>query len=519
MTEHRNRELVFLILRFLEEQKYDDAVHRLEKDSGYFFNMRYFEDCVIHGEWDEVEHYLAGFTKVDENSDSTKILFAIRKQKFLEALDRHDHAKAVQILQRDLEPLLTFGDEFYDEVSSLFLPVVICREKERISKCDDARSTRAALLSKIKMLIDASPLFHDKLQFPNFDHSRLRTLLKQSYSDTSIYETVRSEVRRAISEIQNDLESAMRRSITPALATTDIADTPPDLVNPSAVELVLDIRREYAKKLEQAMRRSITPALATTDIADTPPDLVNPSAVELVLDIRREYAKKLEQSLERSRKLQSDLAVEEHRGQELSRILKELLPDPKTSNVPKSRPGRKVGASSSALGTNNQVLKLEVLVIGEHDTFRFVREAISRAVLDMSSLETSLDFHYSYEDTPFMVSCDALERPNIIVMEHRFVVQLGRAKMKILVDGWRGKKWGPGVDLMVVTVVWAGHVEDEELNAWREQRKQGGKIASPFPGLIDAVFLGEHLDDIEEIAPLLWSCFDFARERKDKESC
>ncbi|PQQ11367.1 hypothetical protein Pyn_01396 [Prunus yedoensis var. nudiflora] len=179
MTEHRNRELVFLILRFLEEQKYDDAVHRLEKDSGYFFNMRYFEDCVIHGEWDEVEHYLAGFTKVDENSDSTKILFAIRKQKFLEALDRHDHAKAVQILQRDLEPLLTFGDEFYDEVSSLFLPVVICREKERISKCADARSTRAALLSKIKMLIDASPLFHDKLQFPNFDHSRLRTLLKQ----------------------------------------------------------------------------------------------------------------------------------------------------------------------------------------------------------------------------------------------------------------------------------------------------------------------------------------------------
>jgi hypothetical protein len=43
----------------------------------------------------------------------------------------------------------------------------------------------------------------------------------------------------------------MRRSNTTALATTDISDIPPDLVNPSAVELVLDIRREYAKKLEQ----------------------------------------------------------------------------------------------------------------------------------------------------------------------------------------------------------------------------------------------------------------------------
>jgi hypothetical protein len=31
----------------------------------------------------------------------------------------------------------------------------------------------------------------------------------------------------------------------------NVTDIPPDLVNPSAVELVLDIRREYAKKLEQ----------------------------------------------------------------------------------------------------------------------------------------------------------------------------------------------------------------------------------------------------------------------------
>ncbi|KAL5568725.1 hypothetical protein UlMin_025300 [Ulmus minor] len=114
---------------------------------------------------------------------------------------------------------------------------------------------------------------------------------------SGIYETVRSEVRRAISEIQNDLESAIQRSNIPAIATTNIADIPPDLVNPSAVELVLDIRREYAKKLEQ--------------------------------------------SEERARRLRSDLAVEEHRGLELSRILKEVLPDPKSSNVTKSRPGRK----------------------------------------------------------------------------------------------------------------------------------------------------------------------------------
>ncbi|KAG6765018.1 hypothetical protein POTOM_029032 [Populus tomentosa] len=116
-------------------------------------------------------------------------------------------------------------------------------------------------------------------------------------TSSRIYETVRSEVRRAIADIQNDLESTIRRSNTTAIALANVNDIPPDLVNPSAVELVLDIRREYAKKLEQ--------------------------------------------SQERARKLRADLAVEEHRGLELSRILKEVLPHPKMSNVQKPRAGRK----------------------------------------------------------------------------------------------------------------------------------------------------------------------------------
>ncbi|TKY68468.1 hypothetical protein E2542_SST04720 [Spatholobus suberectus] len=114
---------------------------------------------------------------------------------------------------------------------------------------------------------------------------------------SDIYETVRSEVRRAISEIQIDLESAIQRSNATAIAVTNVADIPPDLVNPGAVELVLEIRKEYAKKLEE--------------------------------------------SQERARNLRTDLAVEEHRGRELDRILKEVLPYPKTPIVQKSRPSRK----------------------------------------------------------------------------------------------------------------------------------------------------------------------------------
>jgi hypothetical protein len=61
---------------------------RLEQESGFYFNIKYFEEKVLAGEWDEVERYLSGFTKVDDNRYSMKIFFEIRKQKYLEALDK-----------------------------------------------------------------------------------------------------------------------------------------------------------------------------------------------------------------------------------------------------------------------------------------------------------------------------------------------------------------------------------------------------------------------------------------------
>ena len=48
--------------------------------------MKHFEDLVQGGEWDELERYLSGFTKLEDNRYSMKI-FDIRKQ-YLKALDR-----------------------------------------------------------------------------------------------------------------------------------------------------------------------------------------------------------------------------------------------------------------------------------------------------------------------------------------------------------------------------------------------------------------------------------------------
>ncbi|GMN49960.1 hypothetical protein TIFTF001_019120 [Ficus carica] len=54
------------------------------------------------------------------------------------------------------------------------------RENEQLSKYGDTKSARAIMLVELKKLIEANPLFRDKLQFPQLKNSRLRTLINQS---------------------------------------------------------------------------------------------------------------------------------------------------------------------------------------------------------------------------------------------------------------------------------------------------------------------------------------------------
>lgn len=75
--------MCFIFIIFL-----DHLLDRLERETGYFFDMKYFEDLALSGKWAEVESYLSGFTKVEDNKFSLKIYFEIRKQKYLEALDK-----------------------------------------------------------------------------------------------------------------------------------------------------------------------------------------------------------------------------------------------------------------------------------------------------------------------------------------------------------------------------------------------------------------------------------------------
>ncbi|CAN6929743.1 unnamed protein product [Brassica oleracea] len=98
---------------------FSKSLSRLEQESGFFFNMKYVEDEVHNGNWDEVEKYLSGFTKVDDNRYSMKIFFEIRNQKYLEALDKNDRPNVVDIVGKDLKVFSTFNKELFKEITQL----------------------------------------------------------------------------------------------------------------------------------------------------------------------------------------------------------------------------------------------------------------------------------------------------------------------------------------------------------------------------------------------------------------
>lgn len=50
-----------------------------------------------------------------------------------------------------------------------------------MSKYGDTKSARSIMLVELKKLIEANPLFREKLVFPTLKASRLRTLINQRY--------------------------------------------------------------------------------------------------------------------------------------------------------------------------------------------------------------------------------------------------------------------------------------------------------------------------------------------------
>ncbi|CAO2823005.1 unnamed protein product [Amaranthus hypochondriacus] len=179
MTESK-REIIFLIYQFLQNHKYEGTLHRLEQESGLYFNTKYFEDLVSNGNLDEAENYLSGFINFDDNRHSCTIIFEIRKLMYLEALDRQDIVKARKILLKDLKVFGSINEEVFKQLT-LLISFKNFRENELLSNYGDTKSMRRRFIDIAKKLIEGNPKFHDKLKFPAIMDRRLLLLVFRSF--------------------------------------------------------------------------------------------------------------------------------------------------------------------------------------------------------------------------------------------------------------------------------------------------------------------------------------------------
>nr|GLL35208.1 hypothetical protein CRG98_045230 [Ipomoea trifida] len=170
--------LLHLVLQFLEKQNYKETLHSLERESRVFFNLSYFEEKVIQGEWDELEKYMSGFVKLDNNVPSLKLFFEIRLQKYLEALDSGDKMNALKILRDDLNVFAVFDTLYFKNTAGL-MGLDNIREAPHLSNYVDTQTARASLLNKLRTLIMENPLLRDKLQLPTLPEDSLHTKINQ----------------------------------------------------------------------------------------------------------------------------------------------------------------------------------------------------------------------------------------------------------------------------------------------------------------------------------------------------
>nr|XP_016500037.1 PREDICTED: topless-related protein 1-like [Nicotiana tabacum]XP_016500038.1 PREDICTED: topless-related protein 1-like [Nicotiana tabacum]XP_016500039.1 PREDICTED: topless-related protein 1-like [Nicotiana tabacum] len=174
-----SKDLIFLILQFCNEENLTKTAHMLEQETGFFFDMEHFEHLVLSGSWDETENYLSSFTGVSDNKFSTKMFFEIRKQKFLEALDRQDRKTALDILLKDLKVFAPSNEELYKEMAQL-LTLDDFREYAPLAQYGDIISARKLMMRELKLIIESNPQFKGRLRFPELNKSRLRRLINQS---------------------------------------------------------------------------------------------------------------------------------------------------------------------------------------------------------------------------------------------------------------------------------------------------------------------------------------------------
>ncbi|TKW07623.1 hypothetical protein SEVIR_7G319200v4 [Setaria viridis] len=172
----------------------------------------------------------------------------------------------------------------------------------------------------------------------------------------------------------------------------DVVEIPLDF-DTDAAELDSDARNNAAKQHRELME---IPLEFDTDASELVSDIwhheanqqlgqleapleYDPDTSELAPDIT-EYTIKLKQSHERARKLRADLAVEEQREQELSRMLKGIVTAPNFTETHKKRPRRK-----------SSIERLKVSRHLAEEALNYFEECVSISTMDSTDFSSPED--------------------------------------------------------------------------------------------------------------------------------
>ncbi|XP_020202633.1 protein TOPLESS-RELATED PROTEIN 2 [Cajanus cajan] len=152
-----HREIHYLVLQYLNEHGFEESAYTLGRETGLYFSLNHFEKMVLEGKWDEAENYLSGFALVKE------ILFEMKKQKYLEALDNNERDKAMDILIKEIKVYIQGNEKLMKDLSYLLMVDDI---RQIIPSYTDVNSIRMKLMAFIKRVILGHPLLSGKLNLP-----------------------------------------------------------------------------------------------------------------------------------------------------------------------------------------------------------------------------------------------------------------------------------------------------------------------------------------------------------------
>lgn len=105
-------------------------------------------------------------------------------------------------LYREMTQLLTTDDLRYEFCAKSFssfkyadycvlrwapFSCLLFRKNESLSSYRDTNSSRVIMMNELKKIIEANPLFHGKLKYPDFRSQRLQRLINQRSATSSIH--------------------------------------------------------------------------------------------------------------------------------------------------------------------------------------------------------------------------------------------------------------------------------------------------------------------------------------------